>query len=61
MGHRDDNHGVEILVSFLIGSIVGAGMAMLLTPQSGKKTRAQIRDMAEDATDYAKKLKGRIL
>lgn len=64
MGHRDDNYSVEILASFLIGGIVGAGLALLLAPQSGRKTRAQIRDMAEDATeyaaDYAKKLKNKI-
>ncbi len=64
MLQRDDNYSVEILASFLIGGIVGAGLALLLAPQSGKKTRAQIRDMAEDATeyasDYAKKLKSKI-
>ncbi|MGC2061703.1 MAG: YtxH domain-containing protein [Thermodesulfovibrionales bacterium] len=64
MLNRDDNHSVEILASFLIGGIVGAGLALLLAPQSGRKTRAQIRDMAEDASeyasDYAKKLKSKI-
>ncbi|MBA4371634.1 MAG: hypothetical protein C0402_02095 [Thermodesulfovibrio sp.] len=52
------------MASFLIGGIVGAGLALLLAPQSGRKTRAQIRDMAEDASDYAsdyaKKLKHKI-
>jgi gas vesicle protein len=64
MSHRDDNYRVEIMASFLIGGIVGAGLALLLAPQSGRKTRAQIRDMAEDASeyasDYAKKLKSKI-
>lgn len=65
MYNRDDNNGVEILVSFLVGGIVGAGLALLFAPQAGKKTRAQIRDMAEDASeyasDYAKKLKRKII
>ncbi|MBI5101753.1 MAG: YtxH domain-containing protein [Nitrospirae bacterium] len=60
----DDNKGAEILVSFLIGGIVGAGLAILFAPQSGKKTRAQIVDMADDirdsASDYAKRLKKKV-
>jgi gas vesicle protein len=64
MFHEEDNQGAAILVSFLIGGIVGAGLALLLAPQSGRKTRRQIADMAEDvvdsASDYAKKLKGKI-
>jgi gas vesicle protein len=64
MFDRDENYRVEILASFLVGGIVGAGLALLLAPQSGRKTRAQLRDMAEDATDYAsdyaKKLKRKI-
>ena len=64
MFQKDENRGIEILASFLIGGIVGAGLALLFAPQSGKKTRAQIRDMAEDVTDsasdYAQKLKKKI-
>lgn len=63
MNYRDDNAGT-ILVSFLIGGIVGAGLAMLFTPYSGKKMRGKIADMAEDAkdyaTDYSKKIKEKI-
>ena len=53
MLRRNEDNGIEILASFLIGGIVGAGLALLFAPQSGRKTRSQIRDMAEDATDYA--------
>jgi gas vesicle protein len=64
MHHEENNHGVTVLFSFLIGGIVGAGLALLLAPQSGKKTRKQIADLAEDVrdytTDYAKKLKDKI-
>jgi gas vesicle protein len=59
----DDNRGT-LLISFLIGGVVGAGLALLFAPQSGKKTRGKIVDMAEDArdyaSDYAKKLKNKI-
>jgi len=64
MFHDENNQGATILVSFLIGGIVGAGLALLLAPQSGRKTRKQIADMAEEVldytSDYAKKLKDKI-
>ncbi|MCL4455805.1 MAG: YtxH domain-containing protein [Nitrospirae bacterium] len=44
--------------------MVGAGVALLLAPQSGKKTRKQIRELAEDvreqAVEYAEKVKGKV-
>ena len=53
-----------VLISFLIGGIVGAGAALLLAPQSGRKTRKQIVDMTDEVRDYAagyaKKLKENI-
>lgn len=64
MFHSEEDHTGTILVSFLIGGIVGAGLALLMAPQSGKKTRKQIAEIADDmkdyATDYTKKLKHRI-
>jgi gas vesicle protein len=64
MFHEENNQGATILVTFLIGGIVGAGLALLLAPQSGRKTRKQIADMAEEVldytSDYAKKLKDKI-
>jgi gas vesicle protein len=64
MFHEEDDSRGTVLISFLIGGIVGAGLALLLAPQSGRKTRKQIVDLAEDVKDYtsgyAKKLKGKI-
>jgi gas vesicle protein len=64
MFHEENNQGATALLSFLIGSIVGAGLALLFAPQAGKKTRMQISELAEDVmehtTDYAKKLKDKI-
>ncbi len=61
MSHSDDSHTGTVLISFLIGGIVGAGLALLLAPQSGRKTRRQIAEFAEDVkdstADYAKKLR----
>lgn len=64
MTHEENTQGATILISFLIGGIVGAGLALLLAPQSGRRTRRQIADIAEDVveytSDYAKKLKDKI-
>ncbi|MBI5641829.1 MAG: YtxH domain-containing protein [Nitrospirae bacterium] len=64
MFHKEDNQGGTILMSFLIGGIVGAGLALLFAPYPGRKMRGKIADIAEDArdyaTDYAKKLKERV-
>ncbi|RPI36682.1 MAG: YtxH domain-containing protein [Nitrospiraceae bacterium] len=64
MFHEDNDKTGTVLISFLIGGIIGAGVALLLAPQSGRKTRKQILDAAGDvrgqASDYAKKLKEKI-
>lgn len=62
---REDRYlGMISIFSFLVGGAVGAGLALLLAPQSGRKTRKQIRDIAEDlsdqASDYADKVKKRV-
>lgn len=64
MFEADDSKGATVLISFLIGGIVGAGLALLFAPQPGRKTRKQIAGLAEDVrdytSDYAKKLKDKI-
>ncbi len=64
MFHDNNDKTGTVLISFLIGGIIGAGVALLLAPQAGKKTRKQILDTADDvrdyATGYAKKLKEKI-
>ena len=50
-----------VMISFLAGGLIGAGVAMLLAPKSGKEMREQIRGMAEDAKetteDYYERVK----
>jgi gas vesicle protein len=41
----------SMLLSFLLGGVVGAGIALLLAPQSGEETRRKIKDLAEDVKD----------
>ncbi len=53
-----------LFVAFLAGGLIGAGLALLFAPASGKETRKKIGDMAGDvkdrATDMAHDLKGRV-
>lgn len=46
----------EMLIVFLAGMVVGAGVALVTAPQSGAKTRRQIRRKAEDAQSYLEEM-----
>jgi gas vesicle protein len=41
----------SVLMSFLLGGIVGAGLALLLAPQSGEETRKKIKEFADDVKE----------
>jgi gas vesicle protein len=41
----------NILIPFLTGGLVGAGVALLLAPKSGKELRKDIRDIAVSTSD----------
>jgi gas vesicle protein len=41
----------NIFLSFILGGVVGAGVALLLAPQSGRETRQKIRKFTEDVKD----------
>jgi len=64
MSENRNFSGGSILLSFILGGIVGAGIALLLAPQSGKETREKIKGLAEDvkdkATGYARQVKDRV-
>jgi|Deesub1362A_J573_1020465.scaffolds.fasta_scaffold00444_6 gas vesicle protein len=64
MSRRDGDTALIALLSFVLGGIVGAGVALLMAPQEGKKTRKKIKELAEDVkeqtVEYAEKLKEKI-
>ncbi|MBI5214105.1 MAG: YtxH domain-containing protein [Nitrospirae bacterium] len=54
MRHEEDGFSAgSVLLSFLLGGMVGAGVALLMAPQSGADTRRKIREMADEAKEKA--------
>lgn len=54
--YHDEETGCNsgsLVLSFLLGGMVGAGLALLLAPQSGAETRRKIREMADEVKDKA--------
>jgi len=47
------NSGALFFAGLVIGGLVGAGLALLLTPQSGEEIRSQIRDKSFELKDGA--------
>jgi gas vesicle protein len=42
------------MMAFLLGGIIGAGVALLYAPDSGYETRRRLREGYDDAEDWAK-------
>jgi gas vesicle protein len=51
---RDYERGAgSLMLSFLLGGLVGAAAAFIFAPKSGRETREQILDMAQEAKEKA--------
>ncbi len=48
------------LLSFVLGGLVGAAVALLWAPRSGRQTREQIKDFAGDAKEKAEDYYGQM-
>jgi gas vesicle protein len=65
MGNEEScrSTGCSVL-SFFIGGLVGAGVALLLAPQPGKEARQKMKELAEEAkekaTKYAEEVKSKV-
>lgn len=55
MSENDNGAGVgAVLLSFLAGAAVGAGVALLVAPKTGEEVRGRIKGLADDAIDKIK-------
>lgn len=46
------NHARSVLTGLVVGGLVGAGTMLLLAPQSGARTRAEVREGAIHLRDH---------
>ena len=53
MDHDHEAHPVTFVSGFLLGAIVGAGIALLAAPGAGMRTRKRIRRVAGELRDSA--------
>lgn len=53
MSESSDAEIGNFLTGFIIGGLVGAAVALVLAPQSGEETRAQIRQRSIEIRDQA--------
>lgn len=53
MTYEDDYSAVSFVSGLLLGVAVGAGLALLMAPQSGRRTRRALVRSVEDVTDTA--------
>ena len=68
MEYDQDANAINFVSGFLLGSIVGAGIALLTAPDAGNRTRRKIRRVAggpkDSATDqlddFAEDVKARV-
>lgn len=51
------NEKANTLLAFTVGSVLGAGIALLLAPQSGEQTRRDVRRMGKKALDKTQALR----
>lgn len=43
----------SVALGFILGGVIGASLALLFAPESGRRTRERLRDMASDVRDKA--------
>ncbi|NOZ24862.1 MAG: YtxH domain-containing protein [Nitrospirae bacterium] len=50
----------SMFFAFLLGSLVGAGAALIFAPQSGPETRKRVKDLAEDVKEKTAGIKEKV-
>ena len=53
---NNDSHAGTVLVSFVLGAIAGAAVALLYAPGSGEDTRRKLAEKAREGRDRAEQL-----
>lgn len=57
MKHEEGGYNAGPLIfSFFLGGLIGAGVALLLAPKSGRETREKIKELAVEAKGKAEEV-----
>lgn len=51
MSEEHGYSGASVALGFILGGVLGASLAMLFAPESGRRTRERLRDLAADVRD----------
>lgn len=51
MEYEDERQAFTFIAGIALGTLIGAGVALLMAPQSGERTRRRIARAAEDLGD----------
>ncbi len=60
MEERKDSGLFSITFSFVTGALIGAGLALLFAPVTGKEAREIVGDKVEDLKEELKKLEEKV-
>ena len=60
MSRRQESNFLEVSFAFLLGSLVGATIALLYAPSSGDQTRRRIREKSGEVQENLKSQYGKI-
>jgi gas vesicle protein len=60
---RDDSGAgaAGVILSFLVGALSGAALAILFAPRSGRETREYLGDRLREGAERGKELRGRVV
>ena len=60
MARDDSGNFLEVSFAFLLGSLVGATIALLYAPASGEQTRRRLREASDEAQENLRDQYGRV-
>jgi len=55
MKNDANDSGASLAIGIVLGAVVGAGLALLLAPRTGKETRRRLADAGERWSDAARR------
>lgn len=56
----DDRNGSSVILSFLLGGLTGAALAILFAPRSGKETRELLGERLRETAEKGREIKERV-